>query len=677
MVFCFLQHIPFLYVFYIPLLIFFAAGCRSRVIPPAPAPVDISHLDTGCLTDRVIVIDPGHGGPERGAIGRQGLSEAEVNLGVALTLWGLLHEAGARPVLTRKTDTSVFNGPEFDLKKDLEARSRISNARDADLFISIHHNAASHKTDRNDLLIFYKMTDSGQSRDVAREVCAALGESLGNGKGRIAAAHYHVLRNTEAPAILGEASFMSNHDNEAMLSHYRTLRKEAAGYFYGILSYYRKGVPGVVNAAPHQVTVTSLRPEIRLKLDPGIDNASVDAASVRITFDGTPVSRFDASDNGSVRFTPLQELSNAVHTYCISARNSRGNSSENWCGSFAVSLPPASITATAAFPVIPPDGMSHTPIDIAVADARGRPVIDRTPVRLSASAGTLLDDTVLTRDGSAHAVLTSQEHKANSLVTVEAGSARSRLRVRFDTPEHALTVITLRDSTGAPVAGARLLCNGCEVSRSNDYGFLYHAFESGQPADCKIVKQGFFPVGFTPTIIKGDCSIHNFSLSPVAGGIFFGRTIALDADGLLDNSAQVLKRLAEKISFAGAHAVFTRQEAPASGKKGRVMKANAANADIFISVAAGARRPGIGYYYKSEAGHVLAHTIARHLNRMPQARRRSPLEPSPATRYLVIHTAMPAVVLSLPKQLSDDPEGAAESIYGALKEALAMLGGVE
>ena len=68
----------------------------------------------------------GVGGPERGAIAQNGLNEAEVNLGVALYLWGFLKEAGANPLLTRTADTSLFRGEPFVLRSDLEARAEVA-----------------------------------------------------------------------------------------------------------------------------------------------------------------------------------------------------------------------------------------------------------------------------------------------------------------------------------------------------------------------------------------------------------------------------------------------------------------------------------------------------------------------------------------------------------------------
>ena len=63
------------------------SGCIKHVMPPA-TDFKMAGFDTAALRGKTIVIDPGHGGPERGAIAENGLNEAEVNQGVALYLWG-------------------------------------------------------------------------------------------------------------------------------------------------------------------------------------------------------------------------------------------------------------------------------------------------------------------------------------------------------------------------------------------------------------------------------------------------------------------------------------------------------------------------------------------------------------------------------------------------------------
>ena len=90
------------------------AGCVKPLLPPFSA-LDLSRLDVSPVKGKKIVIDPGHGGTEHGAVGVKGLRESEVNLGVALYLWGFLNDAGARPVLTRYSDKSLVTNEEFSL----------------------------------------------------------------------------------------------------------------------------------------------------------------------------------------------------------------------------------------------------------------------------------------------------------------------------------------------------------------------------------------------------------------------------------------------------------------------------------------------------------------------------------------------------------------------------------
>jgi N-acetylmuramoyl-L-alanine amidase len=127
------------------------ASSRSKEKKPSPA--------GGAI--RKIVLDPGHGGKDPGAIGAGGISEKEIVLKVAKKLaTKLKKEMGIEVVLTRKDDTYV----------PLEARTAIANAEDADLFISLHMNA-SPKPDARGLETYYldNTNDEGSIRLAARE----------------------------------------------------------------------------------------------------------------------------------------------------------------------------------------------------------------------------------------------------------------------------------------------------------------------------------------------------------------------------------------------------------------------------------------------------------------------------------------------------------------------------
>ncbi len=638
-------------------------GCLAPALPP-PSTFDLKGLDTSPLLDKVIVLDPGHGGPERGAIGKRGLQEAEVNLGVALHLWGLLKEAGARPLLTRKADASIYRENEFDLKKDLDARSRFSNKNNADLFISIHHNASGKNKKANNLLMFYKLTDHGVSRDIARETGDALNEALAPPDARVYPGNYHVLRNTAAPAILGEASFMTHPKNELRLAYHRTLMREAQGYFLGILRYFSKGVPEITALAPRNAVVHTAQPKITANLSPG-RAAAIDQSTILSTLNGKKTARH-VFDNDTFSYVPENLLPNGAHTFCISARNTAGNISKTACATFTVSLPPATASLVPVFPVVPADAMSGTPLDITVQDRLGRPVIDETLVHISATGGTVLTPVVKTRNGRARAKLISAANNQKIVVTARAGKTTAQCPVRFGTPQDALFMATVRDTCGNPVYGASLVRNHQEVDLSDTNGFLYDSVPSDENISYTLCKKGYHPLSFQPELSPGKLTVKNMLLRPVDEGVFFGRTIMLDAAGDTPECLPLLLELKKRIDSAGGTALLTWQKPPAPTQRRRVIMAGRADADIFLTIEYHRRNFSAGYYYKSKQGLKLATLIRESFKGLGVLRKEC--NPEPSTRYVIIHTAMPALWLTLPEKAHDALPRVADGIYGSLAE---------
>jgi N-acetylmuramoyl-L-alanine amidase len=115
-----------------------------------------------------IVIDPGHGGHDPGAIGR-GVSEAELVLDVALRLEKLLSGMpDVEVILTRRTDVFV----------PLEARTEVANREGADLFLSIHANASGNRQARGVETYFLNFANSRSAEVVAARENAASGKAM-------------------------------------------------------------------------------------------------------------------------------------------------------------------------------------------------------------------------------------------------------------------------------------------------------------------------------------------------------------------------------------------------------------------------------------------------------------------------------------------------------------------
>jgi N-acetylmuramoyl-L-alanine amidase len=640
------------------------SGCIKHVMPPA-TDFKMAGLDTAALKGKTIVIDPGHGGPERGAIAENGLNEAEVNQGVALYLWGFLKEAGALPVLTRSSDTCLFKGEPFVLREELEARAAVSNSAKADLFISIHHNSdGQERGEHNDLIVFYKMSDPGCSRDVAREVCSGIKQRLNAEPASVQPGNYLVLRSTQATALLGEASYMNYKSNSEKLAYHRTLNAEAQGYFLGLLSYFQKGIPAVSFSSPNAALLTDAQPLIAASLRAGAPGAAVDRATIKARLDGRAAEGLVFDNASAVSYTPKAPLSNGSHEFCLDARNTAGNAAQKACITFAVAVPPARMSVKPVFSAIPADGQAAAPIDIAVFDSLGRPVMDGTQVELAAGAGNFAAGTVETKKGRARAFLISDKNPQRTTITVKAGDIKEHCQLSFGTPREALFAAEIKDAAAKPVEGAALVRADREVSLSDASGRVFDSVGAGGTVGYSISRKGYEPVRASVALTAGKLVSAGYSLKAIDGGIFFNRTVMLDIAGQSQAALPMLHELKYRIEHAGGTALLTWETPPAPSAQARVMKAAEAKADLFFSVINN-KAPTAEYYYKSAPGEKLADCVCRSLNER-KAFGKKTCEPSPGAEYVLTQTSMPALLLRLPETMKISARDAAASLYDAI-----------
>lgn len=159
-----------------------------------------------------IVIDPGHGGYDPGAIGPNGLREADVSLQVALRLASILEQAGASIKLTR--DSDIAPGGSNDVNRDLQARCEIANSWPADYYVSIHCNSAGSPAAGIET---YCYKYGGMGEKLARAIQAELVAATGRNDRGVKEANFYVLRRTNMPAVLVELAFISNPEEERLL----------------------------------------------------------------------------------------------------------------------------------------------------------------------------------------------------------------------------------------------------------------------------------------------------------------------------------------------------------------------------------------------------------------------------------------------------------------------------
>ena len=632
-------------------------GCaRAPRVPPVPPPPagydrrvdDPALAEAGALAGRRIVLDPGHGGYFRGALGVKGLTESEANLGVALQLQGRLVAAGAEVLLTRTTDRDFLSPADSALRTDLNTRVAMSEAFRPDAFVSIHHNAdAGGRHDVNETITFYKLGDDGPSLELAQDVHRALVRHVGITPQRVVPGNFAVLRGSSAPAILTETSYITYPPTEARLRLPEAQRIEAEALFVGLARYFARPVPvieefaidhsggGVV--ADQGLTTAQVRGDVKFR---GRIDGTFDR--LEVTVDGRPIpvvrhgSRFEAIPDPPLASGPHEAALRVSLAGQGTARPKSIRFDLVTCGTLSASAWRNS-------------GLHRggvLPIRLLSRDQHGR---------LDSGRDTLLQVRVLTPGVLAPAETTVLlRHGAAWIyprLLTDAGTARRpprvRLRLRYpgtcasaavtDTVELALArdgrphewtgfVIEmpggqrLRDTPGSaePLRGAAWI---------NRDGFAAlglmprPAGEMPARTDTIPVPPPIDPLDRSVPPVPGYRAWASDTLLPprfvaIAGGLLHRRRITLDPDGGGETSGgagpggtrgshlnlAVARALRGMLEAAGAEVLLTRDGDYAVSDVERVQRSEAFRADRFVRIGHKAEPPRIGHYFSSAPG---------------------------------------------------------------------------
>ncbi len=173
--------------------------------------ISIKRSETSGPSDKLIVIDPGHGGHDPGAV-QNGVREKDINLAVSLKLDQALRNKGYNTVLTRDKDVSV----------GLYDRPKIANDLQADLFISIHSNSNPNSSIQGIQVMYYSQDKAKvpkeQTEDLANIVMDEITKGTGApNRGLLPRTNYVVVRDTEMAAVLIEIGFLTNKEEVAKL----------------------------------------------------------------------------------------------------------------------------------------------------------------------------------------------------------------------------------------------------------------------------------------------------------------------------------------------------------------------------------------------------------------------------------------------------------------------------
>ena len=210
----------------------------------AEKPVDLPDIDleeielSGVLKGKKIVLDPGHGGEDPGAIGPTGVTEKSITLRVAEMAQELLEEAGAKVIMTRTEDTEV--SPKHRQATDideLQARCDIANKAGADIFISIHMDSFVNRK-AGGTTSYYYAKGSAASRKLAAAIQDAVVKEIQTESRGVKSCNFYVVRHTKMPAILLEVAFVSNPQEEKLLDSDIGVKHAAVGLARGIAAFF-------------------------------------------------------------------------------------------------------------------------------------------------------------------------------------------------------------------------------------------------------------------------------------------------------------------------------------------------------------------------------------------------------------------------------------------------------
>ena len=560
----------------------FALGCsviRSPIrFDPAYSSLaeEIPAVDLKRLEGRIIVIDPGHGFGFPGAVGKGGLREADVNMWVSLYLARMLRSYGAKVILTRAGEGGPAGEEGETLKENLLERVELANDLRADLFLSIHHNSSlESRPTYNAVETYYKMGDEGPSLEAGRAIHEHLSANLGISDAYLAPGNYFILRHSQRPAILGEASYISNPKMAKKLVEREKLSLEAQAYLLGILDYFSRGRPVIQSQFPPGDTTYTPFPDISATILPGTDGSPVDPSSVSMTIDGVEVStggyRYDGMD---LHYLPSSPLASGTHLLEWRARNLSGNSAIPLHRDITVILPASTIEVRLHPRVIPPGERSLILVEAFVRDEAGGPVVDGKEVEIRA-VGKRSETWIRRTEGGRVSLLYPAREPGAVTFSIHSDQVEVERILDVGKQDEGLVIVILRDGrTDVPIAGASVtLAHGAErqVTATSPEGFAQFSAELDGICELNVQRKGYRPYTEQISVERGEVERSDLGLNPIQNGALMGKVIALDPDHpgrddplvqdyrLSDINLRVAEGVRRLLEAAGAEILMVRE----------------------------------------------------------------------------------------------------------------------
>lgn len=194
------------------------------------------------VTNKVIVIDAGHGYPDEGAESANGITESQINLNITKKVQNLLEQSGCTVVLTRSDENGIYNAESKTIREmkisDIKNRVKIGNESSANAFISIHLNKIP-QSQYYGWQTFFRANDN-KSEELAKSLQEELNASIQreNKREALKIDGKYIIDHVEIPTAIIECGFLSNPEEEKLLQEDAYQNRLAWGIYNGIMDYF-------------------------------------------------------------------------------------------------------------------------------------------------------------------------------------------------------------------------------------------------------------------------------------------------------------------------------------------------------------------------------------------------------------------------------------------------------
>ena len=184
----------------------------------------------------------GHGTPDEGASSDEGITEASINLKIALKVQDLLEEAGSTVILTRSDENGIYEEKSNTLREmkvsDIKNRVKMGNESSADIFVSIHLNKITQQKYWGWQTFFKKGNE--ESKKLAEALQNGLNQTIQkeNKRESLKIENIYIVDHVKIPITIVECGFLSNEEEEKLLQTEEYQNKLAWGLYVGIMDYF-------------------------------------------------------------------------------------------------------------------------------------------------------------------------------------------------------------------------------------------------------------------------------------------------------------------------------------------------------------------------------------------------------------------------------------------------------